>query len=264
MSTLPEPAPEPSVPPAAAAPTPASLWRLSGATLLDALIAGVVILVGSGTIALALGLLRQADVDMGPPGPGLSGLPAILVPLGVLATVAAGVTLWWLHRRRLPAAPRPWTARLLATVAVAAVAVQGLALGYYHVIALFGLKVTGSNLDPVLSAFTAAPWLTGLMIVVAAPIGEELLFRRVCLHRFAQAGRPLLGLAVSSTLFALLHEPLPGECDLLVWLLMLVPYAVIGGVLGQLYLRTGRIEAPILGHMIINILGVATLFFGSR
>lgn len=264
MSALPEPALEPSVASESAAPTPAPLWRLSGATLLDVLIAGGVILVGSGTIALVLGLLSRADVDMGPPGPGLSGLPAILVPLGVLATLAAGVALWGLHRRRLPAAPRPWTPRLVATVVVAALAVQGLAFGYYHLVAFFGLKVTGSNLDPLLSAFTAAPWLTGLMVVVAAPVGEELLFRRVCLHRFAQAGRPWLGLAVSSTLFALLHEPLPGERDLLVWLLMLVPYAVIGGVMGQLYLRSGRIEAPILGHVIINVLGIATLFFGSR
>jgi membrane protease YdiL (CAAX protease family) len=261
MATTPEHALEPV---AGAAPAPGSLWRLSGATLLDALIAVLMIFIGSGAIALALGVLRGADVDMGPPGPGLGGLPAILVPLSVLATLGAGVALWWLHRRRMPAAPRPWTPGFLATVVLAALVVQALAFGYYHVIALFGLNVTGSNLDPVLSAFNAAPWLTGLMVVLAAPIGEELLFRRVCLHRFAQAGRPLLGLALSSTLFALLHEPLPGERDLLVWLLMLLPYAVIGGVLGQLYLRTGRIEAPILGHVIINALGVATLFFGSR
>jgi membrane protease YdiL (CAAX protease family) len=65
-------------------------------------------------------------------------------------------------------------------------------------------------------------------------------------------------------LFALLHQPLPGERGLLVWLLMLVPYAVIGGVLGQLYLRTGRIEAPILGHAIINALAIAMLALGSR
>jgi len=45
---------------------------------------------------------------------------------------------------------------------------------------------------------------------------------------------------------------------------MLVPYAVIGAVLGQLYLRTGRIEAPILGHVIINALAIAMLALGSR
>lgn len=264
MSALPEPALEPSVPSESAAPTPASLWRLSGATLLDSVIAATVVFGGSLIIGLTLGGLRGAGVDVGPPGPGISGMPAILIPLALLATLGAGVVLWGLHRRRLPAAPRPWTPRLLATVVVAAVAVQGLAFAYYHLIAFFGLKVTGSNIDPLLSAYNVSPWLTALMVVIAAPVGEELLFRRVCLHRFAQAGRPLLGMVLSSTLFALLHEPLPGERDLLVWLLMLVPYAAIGGVLGQLYLRTGRIEAPILGHAIINAFGIATLALASR
>jgi membrane protease YdiL (CAAX protease family) len=244
--------------------TPGSLWRLSGATLLDAVLAVVVVFGGSVVIGLILGGLRTAGVDVGPPGPGIRGMPAILIPLAMLATLGAGVALWLLHRRRLPSAPRPWTGRLLATVVLAALALQALAFGYYHLAAHFGLRVTGSNIDPVLSALNAAPLLTALMVVIAAPVGEELLFRRVCLHRFAQAGRPQLGLVLSSTLFALLHQPLPGERGLLVWLLMLVPYAVIGGVLGQLYLRTGRIEAPILGHVIINALAIAMLALGSR
>jgi membrane protease YdiL (CAAX protease family) len=264
MAAAPDHAGQPSAPLDEPRPTSASLWRLSGATLLDAVIAVTVVFAGSLIIGLMLGGLRTAGVDVGPPGPGIAGMPAILIPLALLATLGAGVTLWLLHRRRLPSAPRPWTGGLFATIVLAAVAIQALAFGYYHLVGLFGLQVMGTNIDPVLSAYNASPLLTALMVVIAAPVGEELLFRRVCLHRFAQAGRPQLGLVLSSTLFALLHQPLPGERGLLVWLLMLVPYAAIGGVLGQLYLRTGRIEAPILGHAIINALGIATLAIGSR
>ena len=264
MTAAPDHAGQPSAPVDEPRPTTGSLWRLSGATLLDAVIAATVVFAGSLIIGLTLGGLRSAGVDVGPPWPGIGGMPAILIPLALLATLGAGLALWLLHRRRLPSAPRPWTGRLFATIVLAALAVQALAFGYYHVVGFFGLTVTGSNIDPILSAYNVSPWLTALMVVIAAPVGEELLFRRVCLHRFAQAGRPVLGMVLSSTLFALLHQPLPGERDLLVWLLMLVPYAAIGGVLGQLYLRTGRIEAPILGHAIINAFGIATLALGSR
>jgi membrane protease YdiL (CAAX protease family) len=264
MTAAPDHAGQPSAPVDEPRPTTGSLWRLSGATLLDGVIAVTVVFAGSLIIGLTLSGLRSAGVDVGPPGPGIRGMPAILIPLAMLATLGAGLALWLLHRRRLPSAPRPWTGRLFATIVLAALAVQALAFGYYHLAAHVGLQVAGSNIDPVLSALNAAPLLTALMVVIAAPVGEELLFRRVCLHRFAQAGRPQLGLVLSSTLFALLHQPLPGERGLLVWLLMLVPYAVIGGVLGQLYLRTGRIEAPILGHAIINALAIAMLALGSR
>lgn len=264
MAVAPDHAGQPSSPLDEPRPTTGSLWRLSGATLLDAVIAVTVVFVGSLIIGLMLGGLRSAGVDVGPPGPGIRGMPAILIPVALLATLGAGLALWLLHRRRLPSAPRPWTGRLFVTIVLAALGVQALAFGYYQLAAHFGLQVAGSNIDPVLSALNAAPLLTALMVVIVAPVGEELLFRRVCLHRFAQAGRPQLGLVLSSTLFALLHQPLPGDRDLLVWLLMLVPYAAIGGVLGQLYLRTGRIEAPILGHAIINALGIAMLALGSR
>ncbi|MGL6290045.1 MAG: lysostaphin resistance A-like protein, partial [Silanimonas sp.] len=104
-----------------------------------------------------------------------------------------------------------------------------------------------------------APWSTLLMAVVLAPLGEELVFRRVLLHRFAQAQRPWLGLAVTSLGFALIHEPLPGDRDLLAWLLPLATYTSLGAGFGLLYLRCGRLDAVVLAHVLVNAVGMALL-----
>lgn len=254
----------PSLPPAPALTPPAGLGRLSALTLLDVVLAGLVVAGGTFLITVLLMVMKRAGVDLGPPGLGLGGLPVLLVPLTVLATMAAGVGLWLLHRRRLPTAPQPWTRMLVAQAAVVAVALQALAYGYYEVADRLGLTLVGSNVDAMLSAFNAHPLLTAFAIVVAAPVGEELLFRRVLLHRFAHAGRPLLGLLLSSVFFAVLHEPLPGERSLLVWALVLLPYAAIGAVFGQLYLRSQRIGVAILAHALLNAIALLMVVSGTR
>lgn len=245
---------------ASAGPPRGTLPRLLGWTAADAVIA-VGIAFGFGLLAAALLVAVQAaGVPLGPRMASLGGLPALYIPVSLLGTLFAGLALWALHRRRLPAAETAWGARLLALVVLSALGLQALATGFTALTAASGVPSDGSNLALILDAYAAAPWFTLLAVALLAPLGEELVFRRVLLHRFAQAGRPLLGLLLTSLLFALIHEPLPGARSGLGWGLTLLTYAVLGAGFGWLYLRTRRLDAVVLAHVIVNLSGLALLF----
>jgi membrane protease YdiL (CAAX protease family) len=82
-----------------------------------------------------------------------------------------------------------------------------------------------------------APW-----IVLIVPVSEELFFR-LYVFRFISrhVGFPT-GLILSSLLFALIHFNFSG----------LLVYLGIGCILAWAYRRTGRIVAPIVGHVTLN------------
>jgi membrane protease YdiL (CAAX protease family) len=82
-----------------------------------------------------------------------------------------------------------------------------------------------------------APW-----IVLIVPVSEELFFRLYVFRFIARhVGFPA-GLITSSLLFALIHFKSSG----------LLIYLGIGCILAWVYQRTGRIVAPIVGHMTLN------------
>jgi len=236
-----------------------SLWPVLGWSLLDLLLAGAIVFAVGMLAAIALGALRTAGVDLGPTQPALGGMPSLFVPISLLGTLLAGLALWLLHRSRLPANPSPWTPALASAVVGVALALQAAAIGFTALMERFGTPTAGSNLAIIDAAFAAAPALTLLMTVVLAPIGEELVFRRVLLHRFVQARRPLVGLVATSLGFALIHEPLPAGRELLSWALTLATYASLGFGFGLLYLRTGRLDAVVLAHVLVNAVGMAFL-----
>lgn len=255
MDATVSPASTPSLSPPLLAP----LWPLGAWTLADLLL-GALIALGVGFLAaLGVGAAAQAGFDFGPPMQALGGLPALLVPISLLGSPLAGLALWALHRRRLPAAPPPWSVRLALVVVAVALALQAAAIGFTALMEQVGTPTEGRNLAIIAEAYAAAPAFTLLMTVLLAPLGEELVFRRVLLHRFAQGGRPWLGLAVTSLGFALIHEPLPAGRELLPWLLTLATYASLGVGFGLLYLRSGRFDATLLAHVVVNAVGVALL-----
>jgi len=82
-----------------------------------------------------------------------------------------------------------------------------------------------------------APW-----IVLIVPVSEELFFRLYVFRFIARhVGFPA-GLIASSLLFALIHFNFSG----------LLIYLGIGCILAWVYQRTGRIVAPIVGHVTLN------------
>src|SRR3546814_7665495 len=87
------------------------------------------------------------------------------------------------------------------------------------------------------------PALLLLVVALLAPAYEELLFRRVLFGRLWAAGRPLLGIVLSSVAFACMHElPGTGGNGLLAGALLWTCYAMMGALFAWVYRRTGRSE----------------------
>ncbi|WP_240635145.1 CPBP family intramembrane glutamic endopeptidase [Lysobacter enzymogenes] len=122
-----------------------------------------------------------------------------------------------------------------------------------------GLDATPTNqiLGPAIHAQPAL-WLT--FAVLIAPAYEELLFRRVLFGRLWAAGRPWLGLVLSSVAFALVHEP-PGlgagrgAGVLALWAV----YTLMGAVFAWIYRRSGSLWVPYLAHAGNNLLATLPL-----
>ena len=110
----------------------------------------------------------------------------------------------------------------------------------------------------------AARWpvFLTLFVVILAPAYEELLFRRVLFGRFLRAGRPWLGLVLSSLAFALAHEvPFLSHGNTLPAMLLLwVVYGGLGAVFAWVYWRTGTLWAAVLAHALNN--GIALALHG--
>lgn len=263
------PAPEPAQP-------QTGLRRLSGQVAIDVLIALLVMLAASiaagaawaaWRIASAIGENGGQAVEadrlaaaMGDPG----ALAQILMAIASMATPALVLYFW---RRRATAAERhdSWRAARTPSTWAWTALVAGLVFGGSSLASglmqMAGVEPVPTNLAMVEEASRRWPVFLFLFAVVLAPVYEELLFRRVLFGRFVAAGRPWLGLVVSSLAFALMHEipgvsanP-PGAVAML-----LVVYAGMGAAFAWVYHRTGTLWAPIVAHGLNN--AVALLVHG--
>lgn len=90
-----------------------------------------------------------------------------------------------------------------------------------------------------------------LMLVILAPIGEEIMIRGVFIGVLFKE-KPYLGLIVSSVLFALLHGPtdIPS----------FITYFVPGLTLGFIYIKTEWIMVPIIAHLLNNLFGYIMMY----
>lgn len=266
-----EPAPAAALPPPVPPPRPGNPWL---GLLLDVLLAVAGLFVVSTILVTPLLLLElvslpeaerlraTADPDLLMQG----ALPEItFAALTATLVVAGGV--WWLRGRRLPRPATPFGAGRAAVLAIAAgVLIQAVVVGLFHVLQAFGgdSPAQPSNVEPILALQQAAPWLNALMVVLVAPLGEELLFRRVMLHRFMVAGRGLAGLVATSVLFAATHEMgQGGGHSLLQWLGLMAIYTGMGMGFGVVYLRTGRLSAAFLAHAACNATALAVMAFSA-
>ena len=89
------------------------------------------------------------------------------------------------------------------------------------------------------------PFWSFLTIVIAAPVLEELLFRRIILHFLLKKYRPLTAIGLSSLAFALFH--------LNVW--QGIGAFIMGMYLGYVYWRTRSLGMVIFLHFLTNFLG---------
>ena len=91
--------------------------------------------------------------------------------------------------------------------------------------------------------------LLAVLVVIGAPVVEELFFRGLVLRAFERRYGPTVGLLASSALFGLAHFQL----------LQLPALIVFGLVVGTLAQRTGRLGPGIFAHAAFNAVTVIVL-----
>lgn len=120
-----------------------------------------------------------------------------------------------------------------------------------------GVEPEPTNLAIIEAAFLTNPIFLALFGVLIAPAYEELLFRRVLFGRLWAAGRPWLGVLLSSAAFALMHE-IPGttgnswQATGVLWL----TYGFMGAAFALVYWRTRTLWASIAAHALNNALAL--------
>ena len=119
---------------------------------------------------------------------------------------------------------------------------------------LLGLPV--SDKQPLTNILKSAPPLTVALIavttVILAPIGEEIIFRRMLYGILLPCGT-VKALLLSAFLFSIIHFFPAGICGLFFLALFLQ----------LLYLHTGNIRCPIQAHMFFNALSFFSVLFSS-
>jgi membrane protease YdiL (CAAX protease family) len=192
--------------------------------------------VGEG-VAVELGYLLDLAVGdvvlwvLGPLGVALGG--------SLLYRAVTGTSLW--GERRPGWGDLGWG--VLAGVTVLVVD-----LGLYAVFDAFvpdpGAPVQGWIDD----AMAATPWLVGLGVSLATPLGEEVAFRGLLLRGFGAPLRTSLAVAASSVAFGLVHLENVGPSG---WI-HVVSAGLAGAVFALAVLRAGHLVAGVVAHVVVN------------
>ena len=177
-----------------------------------------------------------AFMFMGLVVPALSEAPATLYPLAIGVTFLAAAFFWRVHLAL------PWRVDWLS-IAVG-LAIGGIWIAMPAPAPEMSVTLQVGGLGATAFALWAVVRVLGTSLVV--PLVEEMFFRGYLLRRIAGAApagpvRILIALAVSSALFAILHDR---------WALA----ALAGVAYGLLTLRAGRVTDAIQAHMASNIL----------
>jgi membrane protease YdiL (CAAX protease family) len=188
-----------------------------------------------------------------------------IIVMTLFSTGAAALLVYW-WRRRASFEERAYSHRaalrwetlgwvVITATATFLVSVALSALGQHY-----GIKPQPSNLSLIEAASASHPVFMFLFGVLIAPAYEELLFRRVLFGRLWQAGKPWLGVALSSAAFALMHE-IPGmggntwQATALLWGI----YGAMGAAFALVYWRTRTLWAAIGAHALNNAIALLLL-----
>jgi membrane protease YdiL (CAAX protease family) len=191
---------------------------------------------------------RTQDALTGASVPLLAGL----VLAGLASLLIMGLQLRKQQRHQMIGVftPNRWTWGRTVFAAI------GLSIATLTLNALYGrLVLQGRNSQAQTTAIVKGLGSTGakivgfLAIVVIGPIVEELLFRGYLQTALSKRMKPWLALVLASCAFAAIHLQ-PAAFPML---------AVVGGVFGFLYHRTGSLRVNMVLHMLNNGLAFAAL-----
>ena len=218
-----------------------SFSRFALALFLFLIIANAVVLGISTTMMLVMGAEKySAFVESSPIFEMLvSTLPMYLVAFPVLFLIVKGMPTQKREKKKLPALELFY----MFLVAEAFMMVGNL-IGQSinaSISSILGIEVNNATSDLILRA---PVWLVFLLVVVVAPIVEELIFRKLMIDKLSRFG-DLTAIIVSAVAFGLFHGNL----------FQFFYAAFLGLLLAYLYCKSGKIGYTIAFHAIINFLG---------
>lgn len=108
--------------------------------------------------------------------------------------------------------------------------------------------------NPIVETINSSSiYLNLLLMVIAAPIFEELFFRKLLIDRTIKYGKGI-SILLSATLFGLFH----GNLNQFFYTFLM------GGFFAYVYIKTGKITYTIALHLIVNLLGsVISVLIGT-
>lgn len=219
------------------------------ALLAAAFITGVVVLASSVLLAV-LGIpSNRAEHD--PLGTAILLLGQLVIDVGAVGVAA------WLSLGRYDLGPAAWglrRERRVSAPAVAGVLVASFSalLGYQALVSVLGLEALKpeSNVPPGLFEHPSVVPLTLLLVVVVAPIAEEMFFRAFLFQGLRRSLGTHGAALLSGFAFAAIHITSGNLLGLL------IPFTVIGYLFAVLLASTGSLWNVILVHFAFNLIGV--------
>jgi len=208
------------------------------------------LLLWGGSLAVATSQGPAEDISDGAIAAGL--IVTIILDF-VLIGLAAGFSLWRHKLSWRDLGLRAFDRRLWWLPPVAAAGALVGIIVYSSVLIGLGADSAAPNQDDLESIFQSRALLplTGVAVVLMAPLAEEIFFRGFVfaglLRPFGVAGAML----ASGLLFGLFHVT-SGDT-----LGVVLPFALIGVLFAWLYYRSGSLWPNILAHLLFNVVGFA-------
>ena len=217
----------------------ATIALVLGVSLLNMLVSRIVrALAGGGAPPLTVSLSLLATF-----------VALYVVELGTVAIVFRRLGVRMRDALGLRAVAIPW--RWIPIALVSAFAVRVVATAYAGIMLGAGLRLPGWNTDP--TRFFPRDLLGTLVlvfvVVIAAPIAEEVVFRGVLLRTLVPRVGEGWAIALTSIVFAALHLNV----------FSFLPIAAVAYVLALLYLRSNSLWVSIAGHSAFNALGIVVV-----
>jgi uncharacterized protein len=123
-------------------------------------------------------------------------------------------------------------------------------LAYFAFAVLYGLLITEPKQEDIATTLGPLPFQI-LLIVIAAPICEEVCFRGMLFGGLRERLSTIAAALVSATVFGALHAP--------EGITVVLPLIAFGFVLALLYEKTGSIVPGILLHVLNNSIALVAL-----
>lgn len=115
-----------------------------------------------------------------------------------------------------------------------------------------GFEVDTRSIDPtqLLPDTPTGIVLTALIVVVLAPLAEEIVFRGVLMTAISDRWGLFWGITVSSAVFASMH----------VVVVTMLPIFVLAVALSLVFVRTKSLWPPVIAHSVFNAVGLAAAY----